>query len=71
MQINDNPIPSLKVLEILKESPDRIEPLCQFFISVVDYLLHMTYERQLKEKTELVRRVLQGIAGIKVKFLIV
>ena len=69
VQINDNPIfPSLKVLEILKESPDRIEPLCPIFHQCGGCtLLHMTYERQLKEKTELVRRVLQGIAGIKVK----
>lgn len=69
VQINDNPIfPSLKVLEILKESPDRIEPLCPIFHQCGGCtLLHMTYERQLKEKTEIVRRVLQGIAGIKVK----
>lgn len=69
VQINDDKKnPRLKVLEILEKSPDRITPKCPIFEQCGGCtLLHISYERQLKEKTELVKRIFLKETGLNLK----
>ena len=55
-----------ELLEVLKSSPDRIAPRCPHFgpCGGCDFQ-HMSYERQLQAKQEVVRDQLQRIGGFK------
>jgi 23S rRNA (uracil1939-C5)-methyltransferase len=55
-----------KLLEVLKESPERIEPKCKHFGKCGGcHYQNMPYEKQLQAKTEILRDQLQRIGKIE------
>jgi 23S rRNA (uracil1939-C5)-methyltransferase/tRNA (uracil-5-)-methyltransferase len=53
------------LVEILEASPDRVEPQCPLYTRCGGcQYQHMTYERQLKEKTKHVEELMQKLGGI-------
>jgi 23S rRNA (uracil1939-C5)-methyltransferase len=55
-----------ELLEVLRPSPDRIEPACKNYAACGGcHYMHMTYAAQLTNKTAIVRDQLQRIAGIE------
>lgn len=56
-----------KLLEIITESPDRIEPFCRVYKRCGGCSLqHMTYEKQLEFKEDTVKNALERIGGFEV-----
>jgi len=54
------------LVEVLDASPDRIEPKCPLYTRCGGcQYQHITYERQLKEKTKHVEELLQKLGGIE------
>ncbi|WPJ96390.1 class I SAM-dependent RNA methyltransferase [Coraliomargarita algicola] len=54
------------LIEILEPSPDRIEPVCPLYTRCGGcQYQHMSYERQLKEKTQHVDELMQKLGGIE------
>jgi 23S rRNA (uracil1939-C5)-methyltransferase len=55
-----------KLLSIIKESPERVKPDCQYFPKCGGcQLLHMSYDGQLRVKTKMVEDALERIGGFK------
>ena len=53
------------LLEVLEASPDRVEPRCPLYQKCGGcQYQHMTYARQLKEKTQHVEELMQKLGGI-------
>lgn len=56
-----------KMLDVLKPSPERAEPLCPVFFRCGGCgLQHMTYEAELKFKTDKVKQDLKRIGGLDI-----
>jgi 23S rRNA (uracil1939-C5)-methyltransferase/tRNA (uracil-5-)-methyltransferase len=54
------------LLEVLEASPDRVEPQCPLFTRCGGcQYQHMSYARQLREKTQQVESLLQKLGGIE------
>lgn len=54
------------LVEVLEASPDRIDPKCPLYTRCGGcQYQHMTYERQLKEKTQHVEELMQKLGGIE------
>lgn len=53
-----------KVLELMKESPDRVAPLCDVFCNGCG-LQHMSYRLQLEMKQNQVQRVMKKVAHLE------
>mgnify|MGYP000297486471 CR=1 FL=1 len=54
-----------KLLHIIQKSPDRVEPRCPYFRACGGcQLQHLSYEGQLKYKSQLVRDALERIGGL-------
>jgi len=53
-------------VEILKPSPDRVEPVCRYFTYCggCDYL-HIKYEKQIEIKNQIFTETLERIGGLK------
>lgn len=62
----NNKIAFARVLEVLRPSPDRIEPTCPYFgVCGGCHFQHMRYETQLEIKREVVIDQLERIGGFK------
>jgi 23S rRNA (uracil1939-C5)-methyltransferase/tRNA (uracil-5-)-methyltransferase len=54
------------LVEVLEASPDRVEPKCPLYTRCGGcQYQHMTYERQLKEKTQHVKELMRKLGGIE------
>ena len=55
-----------EVVQILKPSPDRVEPLCPYYANCGGCnLMHLAYPAQVKAKAAWVERALHRVSGIK------